>query len=171
MLSIIALRNLIELSGSTFSLLPTSFIPVMPSMTIMQSIFSPALIVILSEMLVDWLKHAFITKFNHSEWKSRTSRSVPALNEYQVRPAVYGRFIDVLCRDLVSGGPSSDSTVCSRSDRLSFFTEIVSECSGFRRPVTGACATPRFRIITSRLSCRTSPLPDNRNISRYVACR
>ena len=67
MLFVIALRNLIELSGSTFSLLPTSFVPVMPSMSILQSIFSPALIVILSEMLVDWLKHAFITKFNHSE--------------------------------------------------------------------------------------------------------
>lgn len=67
MLFVIALRNLIELSGSTFSLLPTSFVPVMPSMSILQSIFSPALIVILSEMLVDWLKHAFITKFNHSQ--------------------------------------------------------------------------------------------------------
>lgn len=67
MLCIIALRNLIELNGSTFSLLPTSFIPVMPSMTILQSIFSPVLIVILSEMFVDWLKHAFITKFNHSK--------------------------------------------------------------------------------------------------------
>jgi hypothetical protein len=67
MLSIIALRNLIELSGSTFSLLPTSFIPVMPSMSILQRIFSPALIVICSEIIVDWLKHAFITKFNHSE--------------------------------------------------------------------------------------------------------
>ncbi|KAI8443717.1 eukaryotic membrane protein family-domain-containing protein [Phakopsora pachyrhizi] len=46
-------------------------------------IFLPVLIVILSEVLVDWLKHAFITKFNH------------------IRPSVYGRFIDVLCKDLV----------------------------------------------------------------------
>jgi hypothetical protein len=38
-----------------------------------------------SEMLVDWLKHAFITKFNH------------------IRPSVYERFTDVLCRDLASG--------------------------------------------------------------------
>jgi len=37
-----------------------------------------------SEMLVDWLKHAFITKFNH------------------IRPSVYERYIDVLCRDLSS---------------------------------------------------------------------
>ena len=38
----------------------------------------------ISEMLVDWLKHAFITKFNH------------------IRPSVYERYIDVLCRDLSS---------------------------------------------------------------------
>jgi hypothetical protein len=38
-----------------------------------------------SEVLVDWLKHAFITKFNH------------------IRPSVYERFTDVLCRDLASG--------------------------------------------------------------------
>jgi hypothetical protein len=37
-----------------------------------------------SEMLVDWLKHAFITKFNH------------------IRPSVYERYTDVLCRDLAS---------------------------------------------------------------------
>ena len=38
-----------------------------------------------SETLVDWLKHAFITKFNH------------------IRPSVYERYTDVLCRDLASG--------------------------------------------------------------------
>lgn len=37
------------------------------------------------EMLVDWLKHAFITKFNH------------------IRPSVYERYTDVLCLDLSSG--------------------------------------------------------------------
>jgi hypothetical protein len=86
LLFIIALRNLIELSGSTFSSLPASFVPifVVPSLSLLQRIFSPALIVLLSEMVVDWLKHAFITKFNH------------------IRPAVYGRFIDILCKDLVA---------------------------------------------------------------------
>jgi len=39
----------------------------------------------ISEMLVDWLKHAFITKFNH------------------IRPSVYERYTDVLCQDLASG--------------------------------------------------------------------
>lgn len=41
--------------------------------------------VMVSEMFVDWLKHAFITKFNH------------------IRPSVYERFTDVLCRDLATG--------------------------------------------------------------------
>lgn len=40
------------------------------------------LTVLLSEVAVDWLKHAFITKFNH------------------IRPSVYERYTDVLCRDL-----------------------------------------------------------------------
>jgi hypothetical protein len=41
--------------------------------------------VMVSETLVDWLKHAFITKFNH------------------IRPSVYERYQDVLCRDLANG--------------------------------------------------------------------
>jgi putative membrane protein DUF747 len=45
----------------------------------------PVLTVMISETLVDWLKHAFITKFNH------------------IRPSVYERYKDVLCRDLASG--------------------------------------------------------------------
>ncbi|KAI8459002.1 eukaryotic membrane protein family-domain-containing protein [Phakopsora pachyrhizi] len=97
MLTMIALRNIIELSGSptfgsssssshaynfSYQYLPTSF-NIFPSFSLLQTIFLPVLIVILSEILVDWLKHAFITKFNH------------------IRPSVYGRFIDVLCKDLV----------------------------------------------------------------------
>jgi hypothetical protein len=39
----------------------------------------------ISETLVDWPKHAFITKFNH------------------IRRSVYERYKDVLCRDLASG--------------------------------------------------------------------
>jgi hypothetical protein len=39
----------------------------------------------LSEVAVDWLKHAFITKFNH------------------IRPSIYERYMDVLCQDLASG--------------------------------------------------------------------
>jgi hypothetical protein len=54
----------------------------------------------MSEMLVDWLKHAFITKFNH------------------IRPSVYERYTDVLCRDLASG--SAISRRGARKVRASF---------------------------------------------------
>lgn len=46
----------------------------------------PVVFVIVSEMLVDWLKHAFITKFNH------------------VRASVYGRFTDILAKDMLVAG-------------------------------------------------------------------
>lgn len=64
MLSIIISRNLIELGVRSSS-----------------EIF---LMVLGSETLVDWLKHAYITKFN------------------QIRPKIYETFLDVLCRDYYS---------------------------------------------------------------------
>ncbi len=49
----------------------------------------PFLLVLGSEMLVDWLKHAYITKFNNT------------------KPAIYGRFLDVLAKDYYSNvGPA-----------------------------------------------------------------
>ncbi|KAJ4002012.1 eukaryotic membrane protein family-domain-containing protein [Lentinula boryana] len=95
MLGIVAFRNLIELSGSEFDfdhggfVLPKSFgwfwFREHKTINFLWTISYPVLTVMISEMLVDWLKHAFITKFNH------------------IRPSVYERFTDVLCRDLASG--------------------------------------------------------------------
>lgn len=105
MLLVVAFRNLIELSGSTFNFnegfaLPKSFgwfrgnnvlwtifyVRVTPTLWFNSSSWlQPVLTVMASETCVDWLKHAFITKFNH------------------IRPSVYERFTDVLCRDLASG--------------------------------------------------------------------
>jgi len=89
MLLVVAFRNLIELSGSEFNIkegfiLPKSFGWAWGD-NILWTISYPVLTVLVSEMLVDWLKHAFITKFNH------------------IRPSVYERYTDVLCRDLASG--------------------------------------------------------------------
>ncbi|KAJ3560624.1 hypothetical protein NP233_g10714 [Leucocoprinus birnbaumii] len=89
MLGVVAFRNLIELSGSEFDLsggfvLPKSF-GWFRGNNVLWTISYPVLTVMCSEMLVDWLKHAFITKFNH------------------IRPSVYERYTDVLCRDLASG--------------------------------------------------------------------
>lgn len=107
MLTVIAIRNMIEMAGSNVAFLPKSFIK---GKSLFDSIASvstsqqgtdvrvscvfrdqaltmqPVLFVILSEMLVDWLKHAFISKFNH------------------VRASVYGRFADVLAKDVLVAG-------------------------------------------------------------------
>ncbi|KAI0342004.1 DUF747-domain-containing protein [Trametopsis cervina] len=88
MLVVVAFRNLIELSGSSFNFsegfaLPKSF-GWFRGNSVLWTVSYPVLMVMMSEMLVDWLKHAFITKFNH------------------IRPSVYERYTDVLCRDLAS---------------------------------------------------------------------
>lgn len=83
----VAGRNLIELSGTEFDAsagVPSSF-RWFPGHSLVWTIFSPVATVMLSEVAVDWLKHAFITKFNH------------------IRPSVYERYMDVLCLDLASG--------------------------------------------------------------------
>lgn len=107
MLLIIAMRNMVELGGlsmqssattwtamftgsgnatSTASFTASSIIPM--SFTIfpqyIAQVLNPFLLVLGSEMAVDWLKHAYITKFN------------------QTKPQVYGKFFDVLAKDYYS---------------------------------------------------------------------
>jgi len=89
MLFTIAFRNLVELSGSEFDfsegvVLPLSF-GWWKGGNLLWTILYPVMIVLISEQFVDWLKHAFITKFNH------------------IRPSVYERYTDVLCLDLANG--------------------------------------------------------------------
>lgn len=122
MLTIIASRNIVETGGFSFgnalsstfsstiasastnstpvstpprsysSILPQSFTlfpsSVFASLSDVNSllpslgqVLGPFLVVLGSEMLVDWLKHAYINKFNNT------------------RPAIYGRFLDVLAKD------------------------------------------------------------------------
>ena len=97
MLMIIASRNIIETGGlsigngepitsssSAFrgsSVLPKSF-TMLPEWT--GQVMGPFFLVLGSEMLVDWVKHAYITKFNNT------------------KPAIYGRFLDVLAKDYYS---------------------------------------------------------------------
>ena len=65
----------------SFTLVPaivesiTSYVPAV------SQVLGPFLIVLGSEMLVDWIKHAYINKFNNT------------------RPAIYDRFLDVLAKD------------------------------------------------------------------------
>lgn len=92
MLTIIALRNLIETGGLTLGS-STASDPTLPlktnlypkAFTIFPTwaglLFQPFILVLGSEMLVDSLKHCYITKFNNT------------------KPAIYGRFLDVLAKD------------------------------------------------------------------------
>jgi len=110
MLLIIALRNIVEVGGLSISLSPS---PNLSSMTPSDSpagnntgvpftsgfvipqaftllpkwtgeVLGPFLIVLGSEAVVDWCKHAYITKFNN------------------VKPRIYNRFLDVLAKDYYS---------------------------------------------------------------------
>ena len=92
MLTIIAARNIIETGGLSpqGSTEPVSATPLQSSFlsksfTLLPTwtgmIMGPFLLVLGSEMLVDWVKHAYITKFNLT------------------KPAVYGRFLDILAKD------------------------------------------------------------------------
>ena len=73
---------------SSSSILPRSF-TLLPALVSSVTAYAPAvghvlgpfLVVLGSEMFVDWLKHAYIGKFNNT------------------RPAIYGRFLDVLAKD------------------------------------------------------------------------
>ena len=91
LLTLILVRNLIE---HTNSLTTPLNLPWM-------DLCMPFIMVLGSELLVDWCKHAFITKFNH------------------IRPSVYGRFMDVLCLDFVKEG---------REVRLPHFKTNVGIC-------------------------------------------
>lgn len=107
MLLIIAMRNVVEVGGlsiqssdtswtamftgsanasSGTAFKPSSIIPM--SFTIfpkyIAQVLNPFLLVLGSEMFVDWLKHAYITKFN------------------QYKPEVYSKFFDVLAKDYYS---------------------------------------------------------------------
>jgi len=101
MLLIIGMRNVIEVGGLSVpgagmaagaddlsssmplhspSILPHSF-TILPSWLLSGEVLSPFLIVIGSEMLVDNVKHAYVTKFN------------------QIKPTFYSRILDILCKD------------------------------------------------------------------------
>ncbi|KAL1304095.1 hypothetical protein AAFC00_000530 [Neodothiora populina] len=103
MLLIIALRNIVEVGGLSINIFsqtgPAASVnatgPSAQSIGILPKAFTlipkwsgqvmgPFLIVLGSEMLVDWLKHAYINKFNG------------------VKPQIYGRFLDVLAKDYYS---------------------------------------------------------------------
>lgn len=101
MLLIIGMRNVVEVGGLSIpgagsepgfdessgamplhnpSILPHAF-TVLPSWLMSGEVLSPFLIVIGSEMLVDTIKHAYVSKFNN------------------IKPTFYSRILDILCKD------------------------------------------------------------------------
>ncbi len=109
-LIIIAMRNIVEVGGLSVpgagvelggadelsakvplhntSILPASF-TILPSWLASGAVLSPFLVVIGSEMLVDWIKHAYINKFNN------------------IKPTFYSRILDILCKDYYTNvGPA-----------------------------------------------------------------
>lgn len=100
-LLIIGMRNVVEVGGLSVpgagielgddgstakvplhnpSILPSSF-TILPSWLWSGEVLSPFLVVIASEMLVDWIKHGYINKFNN------------------IKPNFYSRVLDILCKD------------------------------------------------------------------------
>ncbi|KAK9461986.1 eukaryotic membrane protein family-domain-containing protein [Lipomyces oligophaga] len=83
MLVMIGLRNIVELwlgggLSATKSAIPRSW---QGWNSLFGALIGPAIVVLGSEVCVDWVKHSYIAKFN------------------KLRPKVYTRFLDVLCRD------------------------------------------------------------------------
>lgn len=80
-LIIIALRNLFANSKIQSSLIPRSWTLHATSSVILGVLCGPMFSVIGSELLVDWVKHAYVTKFN------------------RIRPKIYGKFLVIMCTD------------------------------------------------------------------------
>lgn len=99
MLGVIALRNLLQLNTTHLGLIPNSWTSWNKWIG---AIFGPSIVVLGSEILVDWLKHCYITKFN------------------RVRPRIYRNFLFVLTLDYleVFKGPSNANLSNELSDYI-----------------------------------------------------
>ncbi|KAK6203420.1 eukaryotic membrane protein family-domain-containing protein [Scheffersomyces amazonensis] len=80
MLGIIAIRNLLQLNSTQSGLIPNSW---NSWNTWFGATFGPGIVVIGSEIFVDWLKHCYISKFN------------------KIRPRVYEKFLYVFSLDFL----------------------------------------------------------------------
>lgn len=78
-------RTSTSILPKAFTIFPSSLISSFSSVNsflpALMQVLGPFLVVLGSEVLVDWLKHAYINKFNNT------------------RPAIYGRFLDILAKD------------------------------------------------------------------------
>lgn len=81
LLTIIAIRNLVATGRSLSTLVPNSWTLHSTSSVMIGVLCGPMITVVGSEIVVDWVKHAYITKFN------------------RMKPKIYDRFLSILCHD------------------------------------------------------------------------
>jgi len=72
-----------------------------PTYQLLAVLITPLVVIYGSEMFVDYLKHTFITKFN------------------QIKPSVYIKYRDSLCKDFVAAKKFSDNQILDRSGYVS----------------------------------------------------
>ncbi|KAH8549943.1 eukaryotic membrane protein family-domain-containing protein [Umbelopsis sp. PMI_123] len=149
-------ENLFQLScsdispPSPFSILPSTFVPLfkLPTTTTLDTLMTPVVMVIVSELIVDWLKHAFITKFN------------------QIRPSIYSKYIDILCRDLVVGSPGR------MSGKKAMFVDqapMVSRRIGFPAlPMACLVILIVQQLLPMLVSSSSSMDAEGTNVSTYI---
>lgn len=99
MLFVIALRNISQLGSTQLGLIPDSW---NSWNKWIGAIFGPTVVVLGSEIFVDWVKHCFINKFN------------------RIRPRIYDNFLYVLSQDFmeVFSANSKTSTLHEISDHI-----------------------------------------------------
>ena len=126
--------NFTGLAGKASSILPQSF-TLLPSWA--GTVLWPFFLVLGSEMLVDWLKHAYITKFNNT------------------KPAIYERFLDVAAKDYSSHVSVVDGDLSAPSLDLLTFSKAFVDQNLTRRiglPVLPlACLFMRAALQTYRM--------------------
>lgn len=81
LLMIIALRNVVAKSNSHSNVIPNSWTLHATSSVVIGVLCGPMLNVLGSELIVDWVKHAYVTKFN------------------RIRPRIYDKFLFIMCED------------------------------------------------------------------------
>ena len=141
MLIIIALRNIVEVGygdgAADDTILPSSYI-VLPSWS--GEVLTPFLLVLGSEMLVDWIKHSYISKFNN------------------VKPAVYQRYLDVLAKDYYTNVSYSSHVSGVYSHFLGIHQSEFDQTLGF---TSHTLIMPLHQVFDANLpdvSCNTSPI-------------
>lgn len=104
MLAIIAFRNISQLNSTQLGLTPDSW---KSWNQWIGAIFGPSIVVLGSEIFVDWIKHCFINKFN------------------RIRPKVYDNFLYVLSLDFIeSFNRNSEATTNEISDYVKITRRI-----------------------------------------------